>query len=476
MKKILITGNFNILHPGHLRLFRFAKGLGGRLIVAVSSDRISGDDVNVLEAERLEYVRLNPWVDEAIIYDENIEYLVKRIKPDIIVKGKEHEGNFNEEKKTADEIGAKLVFGSGETVISSFAQNSNSLDRSFVSSLSSVTNYLDRHNLSKSQCVEALNGIQKLKVCVVGDLILDQYTTCEAIGMSREEPTIVATPLFSNRYLGGAGIVAGHCAAMGSEVYYFALTGDDQEKEDASKLLNNYQVIFNAIVDSTRPTSLKTRFRADGRSLFRLNQLSHDEMSKELQSQYLPKIKDAIDICDLILLSDFSYGTLPRKFITEIIDYANLKNKVVCADSQSSSQMGDILKFKNIDLITPTEYEARSSMKNSADGLVVLSQKIIKEVNVKYVLIKMGSEGVMINKAIEDDGMGWHTDQLVAINPAPIDVSGAGDSMLALSSMVLAVSENIWLSSYLGSIASAVQVGRVGNIPIKKNEIMQLIQ
>jgi bifunctional ADP-heptose synthase (sugar kinase/adenylyltransferase) len=91
-------------------------------------------------------------------------------------------------------------------------------------------------------------------------------------------------------------------------------------------------------------------------------------------------------------------------------------------------------------------------------------------------LIKMGSEGVMINKTLEVNGREWHTDQLDAINPAPIDVSGAGDSMLALSSMALAVSGNIWLSAYLGSIASSVQVGRVGNLPIPKNAIMRLIQ
>ncbi len=476
MRKILITGNFNILHPGHLRLFRFAKSLGGKLIVGVASDKISGDDVNVPEEERLEYVKLNTWVDEAFIYDEDIVSLVKRISPKYVVKGKEHEGKYNEEKGALDEIGGKLIFGSGETLITLFDKSNNLSNKNSIKLSTNITSYLKRHNISIDQCIEVINGIQNLKVCVIGDLIIDQYTTCDTIGMSREEPVIVVAPLFSDRYLGGAGIVAAHCAAMGSEVYFFGMTGDDQEKDEATKLLKDYRVIFNPIVDGARPTSLKTRFRADGRSLLRLNKLSTNDMSRELQSIYLQKIEKVIDICDLVILSDFSYGTLPHSFTSKIIDYAKLNNKVVCGDSQSSSQIGDILKFKNVDLITATEYEARNGMKNNVDGLVVLAQNIITDINIKNVLIKLGKEGVLINKYIEHDKGGWHTDQLDAMNKTPIDVSGAGDSMLAISSMAMTVSNNVWLSAYLGSIAASIQVGREGNSPVSRNEIMKFIQ
>ena len=85
---VLVSGNFNILHPGHLRLLRFAKECGNRLIVAVESDRISGINAHVHENLRLENIKSNSLIDEAFISNEPIVETIKRLRPDIVVKGK----------------------------------------------------------------------------------------------------------------------------------------------------------------------------------------------------------------------------------------------------------------------------------------------------------------------------------------------------------------------------------------------------
>jgi len=102
MKKIcvFVSGHFNILHTGHIRLLQFAKELGDYLIVGVESDEIAGDAAHINEKYRLEGVKLNNLVDEVILFDEPIINVVKKLKPDIIVKGKEHELRFNPEPIT----------------------------------------------------------------------------------------------------------------------------------------------------------------------------------------------------------------------------------------------------------------------------------------------------------------------------------------------------------------------------------------
>ena len=97
MKTVCVFGSFNILHPGHLRLLRFAKESGDRLIVAVKSDRLAGQDAHIHESVRLEGVSSIGWVDETFIFDESESKVITRLRPDIVIKGKEHEHGFNPE-------------------------------------------------------------------------------------------------------------------------------------------------------------------------------------------------------------------------------------------------------------------------------------------------------------------------------------------------------------------------------------------
>ena len=136
------------------------------------------------------------------------------------------------------------------------------------------------------------------------------------------------------------------------------------------------------------------------------------------------------------------------------------KNILMVADSQSSSQVGDVSRFKDMLLLTPTEREARLAVRDYNSGLVVLAKKLRKKACSKNIILTLGSEG-LIAHAASIDGDTWHTDRLPAFNTAPKDSAGAGDSLLACCSMAVAVGADIWKSVYLGSIAAACQVSRV---------------
>ena len=140
------------------------------------------------------------------------------------------------------------------------------------------------------------------------------------------------------------------------------------------------------------------------------------------------------------------------------------------ADSQSSSQIGNIARFKGMNLLTPTEHEARISTRNNEDGLVVLAEKLRQEASASHILLKLGEEGLLIYTKNERD---WTTDRINALNSIAKDVAGAGDSLLITSAMALASGGDIWEAACLGSIAAAIQVGRVGNTPIRLEEFLK---
>ena len=163
---------------------------------------------------------------------------------------------------------------------------------------------------------------------------------------------------------------------------------------------------------------------------------------------------------------------MPTELVTEIIALSKQKGITVCADSQTSSQVGDITKFCNVDLITPTEHEARLAVDDHQGGLISLADRVY-ETQAKHLLITLGADGVLIHKRHTSarDTIGPRTDKLQALNPNPIDVAGAGDAMLAASSMALVAGADFWSAAYIGSVASGIQTSRVGNIPIKIEEL-----
>jgi rfaE bifunctional protein kinase chain/domain len=470
-KTVLVSGNFNVLHPGHLRLFRFARECADRLVVAVQSDRIAGKAAHVPQALRLEGVQSNSWVDEAIICDEPVADLIARIKPDVVVKGREHEHRFNPEKAAVESYGGDLLFSSGESLFSSIEL----LQRDFLQSSSPAIRvpvaYMQRHRIAIRPLLSMVKRYSKLRVCVVGDLIIDEYITCEPLGMSQEDPTIVVTPIDTHKFVGGAGIVAAHAAGLGAKVQFVSVTGGDEAHEFALRMLEKYGVEPHLIVDENRPTTLKQRYRSKGKTLLRVSHLRQTAIATELQEELLSRITGLLDACDVLVFSDFNYGCLPQAVVDAIIERARSRGVMMVADSQCSSQVGNVARFRGMDLITPTEHEARFSTRNHDEGLVVLANQLQQESDAKHIFLKLGEEGVLVHANVAEDQ--WLDDQLEALNAAPKDVAGAGDCMLITASMALALGAGIWEAAYVGSVAAAIQVGRVGNTPLQADELLQ---
>jgi rfaE bifunctional protein kinase chain/domain len=471
MKKIaFVYGNFNILHPGHLRLLKFAKESCKYLVVGVNSDKLA-NNANLLQEDiRLESIKATSYVDEAFLLNEDILEYIKRKKPDVLVKGKEFENRYNPEEEIMKSYGGKILFSSGEIGFSSL-NLLNDFDTSFLN-LSHDNKFIKRHKVEKSKLVDYINKFSNLNVLVIGDTIIDEYITCDAIGMSQEDPTIVVTPISNKKFIGGAAIVASHAKTLGAKVSYISVAGADENFDYTQEYLTQLGINTYLLKDSSRPTTLKQRFRAQNKTLLRVNHLKQHNISKDLEEKILKKISNTNENFDLIIFSDFSYGVLTKKVIKNITSYSQKKSIFMVADSQSSSQIGDIAKFKNMDIVTPTEREIRLSINDFESGLVVLSEKLHEKSDAKYIFTTLGSEGVMIYNSNKNELL---TDNISALNVNPKDVSGAGDSFLTSTSMAKIVGASIWESAYIGSLAAAIQVSRVGNIPIKKDELIKEI-
>lgn len=466
-----VSGNFNIIHPGHIRFLLFAAEQADYLVVGMH-DVDASVGAYFSNDERLASLQALNFVDAVVLINHDLKDVLHRIQPNMVVKGKEFERIVNEELEFIEPFAGKLLFSSGEKQFSSRELLSQQTNESSAIH-QAIQKFHQRYNLGKDNLLESLAKIANLKVAVFGDLIVDEYQECLAIGMSQEDPTIAVSPLESFKYLGGAGIVSAHASKLGADVDFYSVSGMDTLADFAREKLSEYGVNAIMLNDSSRPTTHKLRFRAKEKTLLRVNNFRRHDLSKELSNTLVQVFKANADNYDLVIFSDFSFGVASQSLIDQITLECGENYISIVADSQTSSQVGDLGKFKNLLLTTPTELEARQAAQDDSSGLVQVSSDLSEKLNADNLIVTLGAEGVLIRHRDSSPPHFLETDNLPAFASSAIDTAGAGDAFLVAASLMLKSGANIWQSAFMGSVASSLQVNIRGNVPLTKDMLEQ---
>lgn len=467
---VFVSGNFNIIHPGHLRLLNFAAECGDFLVVGVYRDDAPG--VHLPQGLRVDGVAAISSVGHAFLLPMPAEDFVAVLKPALVVKGKEHEAHYNPEQSVVESYGGQLLFSSGDARFSSIDLLQRELRESSLSAVRKPADFPARHGFDMRRLGGLVRRFASMRVVVIGDLIVDEYIACDPLGMSQEDPTIVVTPIRHDLFVGGAGIVAAHAHGLGAQVDYFGVSGSDPTAAFARESFDALGVSAHLVSDLSRPTTLKQRYRARGKTLLRVSHLRQHDIGNDLIGTMLAEMDDALSKADLVVFSDFNYGCLPQALVDTVIERCLAQGIPMAADSQSSSQIGDVSRFRQMLLLTPTEHEARLAMRGAGDGLVVLAEALRCKAEATHVFVTLGAEGLLMQTR-DPEPNGLTTDRLPAFNDAPKDVSGAGDCLLISAAMSLVAGGSLWESAYLGSVAAACQVGRIGNLPLGFEELLR---
>jgi rfaE bifunctional protein kinase chain/domain len=470
VNKVFISGKFRVIHAGHLRLFRTANEIGNNLVVALDVAGLNHEEIDW----RLKILSNIDHISKVLTFESDVSDVLRTTKPDVVLKGQEFRDAANPELEIIKEYGGKLVFSSGANFFSESDMISDTDEELLTKIISLPQDFISRNGLSTRQLISTISSFSNLNVCVIGDLIVDEYINCHPLGMSQEEPTIVVTPIDKKRFFGGAGIVAAHCQSLGAKTTFITATGDDEIANWAIETAKTYKLTIKNTVDKTRPTTLKQRFRSGSQTLLKVSQLTQDFLASNHEDQVVNTFEEISDTLDVLIFSDFSYGLLTPNVVERIMRIAGEKKILIAADSQSSSQIGSLDKFEGANLISATEREARLELKNSTSGLVVIAENLRAVLNSQNLLLKLGPDGVLIS-ASDSTGKTLATDEISSLNKNPIDTSGAGDSMLAASTLALATGADIYEAALIGSILSAIQVGRIGNTPISQDVVNVLL-
>jgi rfaE bifunctional protein kinase chain/domain len=480
---VLCHGHYNLIHPGHMRFIEHAKSLGDKLVVAVYGDSYFSES----EQKRMypQFVRAQgvsalQLVDYALILDSlTLQEALGAIKPAVFVMGKEYEqeldGEMEETIRLAESSGTKVVYHSGEIHYAStelFHSSQQELERN---RLNQFFQSCEKQQVNIADLSHHLRKFPNCRLLVVGDTIVDQYAACEPLGMSAEAPVVVVRELETQEYVGGAGIVAAHVRALGAECSYLSVVGQDQPADFVRNEMDKQQISAYLIEDSSRPTTFKIRYMVDNQKLFRVSRLQDHSPARKLETQLIERLEELVPQVDGVLVSDFVYGVMTSRLLERLVELAKKHSVKLFGDLQCSSQIGNILRFKGFDLICPTEREARIALGNNENSLEWVAQTLRTKTNSGNLLIKMGSDG-FISYADENGNDFLRRQYFPALAANPLDVTGAGDSLLAAMSVSVCAGASLMEASAIGTCMASIAVQTVGNIPVSYEKLQALLR
>jgi rfaE bifunctional protein kinase chain/domain/rfaE bifunctional protein nucleotidyltransferase chain/domain len=488
-------GCFDILHPGHLRHLAWAKQQGDILIVSVSADSVVNKGLlrpyvpQDLRAENLAALEV---VDYVTIDDhEWAGPLLELLKPNIYTKGKEfenvHSGRIGRERQLVESYGGHVRFSSGDVVYSSTRIIEDLKDR-LDPGIEVVNAFAIRHNITVVGVQQTVGRMRDKRVLVVGDAIVDKYIHCDRIGMSADAPVIVVRPLESDTFLGGAGVVARHVNSLGGSAHFCSVIGKDTDGEYVRNELQHRQVSAELIIDSTRPTTTKTRYLCDGKKLLNVNQFRDFDLDGPVAGQLREKAEAAAATADAIVICDFGYGVITKGLLEVLCEAGRQRGIPVLGDVQCSSQLGNVTRMKGITVATPSEREARLALCDRDSGIADLAAMIMTQTSNRSLIITLAERGLMIFDTegkplgeecrllpVHEIKKRMRAEFLPSFATVVVDPMGAGDAMLAAVACGLAAGASIMESAFIGNCASAVECRKMGNVPVSREELFDVV-
>ena len=469
---IMCHGTFDIVHPGHLRHLMYAKEKADVLIASVTADAHISKGAHrpyVPQELRAAHLAALEFVDYVVIdLNETPVENILILQPDFFAKGFEYQADplppkTQEEVTALESYGGEMVFTPGDVIYSSTAIITQHEPRLTVDKLVTL---LQSEGVTFDQLRATLHGLGRLRVHVVGDTIVDRYCYCSLLGQSAKSPSFSVRLEHADTFVGGAAIVAKHVRSLGAEAAFTTVLGQDDARGFVADDLAAAGVTTRALVDHSRPTTLKERFIADGHRMLQVDRVDNRIVPDRLRRE----IVDAIhtDPADIVIFSDFRHGMFHRSTIEEYT--AAIRPGVLrAADSQVSNRWGNILDFHGFDLVTPNEREARFALADQDSGVRPLAQTLFQRAGCRYLILKMGERGILTYRSPGRMPREFFiVDSFVGNLVDPI---GAGDALLAVATLALAQSGSIVVASILGSLAAAVACERPGNVPVLVAEI-----
>ncbi len=315
---------------------------------------------------------------------------------------------------------------------------------------------------SLTPLIEQLNDSH---VLCVGDVMLDKFIAGAVDRISPEAPIPVLRITDENTMLGGAGNVIHNITTLGGQVCFVSVLGDDDAGRDVAALVDEHTGVRGEIqIDTSRETSIKTRYLAGNQQMLRADKETTHDISGDIADWILQVVEAELPHCGAMMLSDYGKGVLSNALLERLIAAGQNAGIPIVVDPKGT----DYSCYKGATLITPNRKELEQATglpTNTDDAVIAAARQLIDQSGVENVLATRSA-----------DGMSLISSGSVAHLPAEarevFDVSGAGDTVAATMSVALSVGADMIDAALLANTAAGIVVGKFGTATVYRAELI----
>ncbi|MFY9573774.1 MAG: D-glycero-beta-D-manno-heptose-7-phosphate kinase [Blastocatellia bacterium] len=311
------------------------------------------------------------------------------------------------------------------------------------------------------------------RIVVLGDVMLDEFIWGRVRRISPEAPVPVVEVERQTLALGGAGNVFSNLAALGAQSTPIGVVGNDP---DAQRLRQAFHErggsVTRLVVDSDRPTTVKTRIIAHNQQVVRADRESRRAITADIEDRVVDAFREAIEGADAIVVSDYGKGLLSPGLLSRVLAAARERELIVGLDPK----LRNFEHYQPVTIITPNTQEAAGAAGiaiEGEEGLIETGRRLLSSIDTRSVLITRGEEGMTLFTNGGPDGA--EVTHIPTVAREVYDVTGAGDTVIATLTLALASGASLEEAAVLANHAAGVVVGKVGTASVTRDELLATI-
>ncbi|MBA2501025.1 MAG: carbohydrate kinase [Chitinophagaceae bacterium] len=309
-----------------------------------------------------------------------------------------------------------------------------------------------------------------LRVGVIGDVMLDTYMWGNVERISPEAPVPVVSMHHREQRIGGAGNVALNICSLGGKASIISVIGNDEEGKKLQDLFNENQIDTSYLAQSgDRITTNKIRIISRNQQMMRLDAEITNDLNSELENLLFESLTQFInkEKPNIIIFEDYNKGVLTENFISRAISLCRRKKVITAADPKRKN----FFSYRHVDIYKPNLKEVKEGLNLIFDEV---SLSLLKNIHAEiHKLLKHRVSLITLS----EKGIFYQDSNNAAIIPSHMrkisDVSGAGDTVIAVASLVYAATQNAHLMAEVANIAGGLVCEEVGTAAVKKEKLLQ---
>jgi len=320
--------------------------------------------------------------------------------------------------------------------------------------------------LAKQNIKHLFEHFQDQRIAVIGDVMLDRYMWGAVQRISPEAPVPVVEVVAETTKLGGAANVAHNILSLGAEPIPMGVVGEDPHGEELRRLFEAAGMRTDGIlVDSHRPTTMKTRIIANDQHVVRADVESKLDLSDGLAEELVGVFRRLLPTIDGVILQDYNKGVLSPLLIHQIVQICREQGRFVAVDPKFKN----FFAYRNVDLFKPNTRETEQALGariDSDEELLASAEELFARLDCQSILLTRGERGMAIFSAPKEKPV------LVPTKAQKIhDVSGAGDTVISTLVVAKLAGATLLEAAILANYAAGIVCGEVGVVPIDRNRL-----